>query len=321
MLEMIQTAARKARLAMVLTLITGALNFAAPPATQPDDEEVAAPKQVRVDAAAKAELEVVRATSGHLLVKPTVNGQDIGWFIFDTGAGITCIDKTIAEKLSLPDAGEITASGMGGDKQSRLRMLESLQLGPITMNGAPVLELDLRAFQIFMGRPIAGVIGYEVFNAAAFEIDFESPRIVVHPSDFALPANTSWNDLSIIRRRPYLTGSIEGNPPGLFVLDIGSNTPLIVHTAAVNEFKLLDGRETKSGFSGGVGGMKKVQSGIVKTFTLCGQTIEQVDTTFSQSEKGVTAGRDAQGTIGVGVLKGYVLVVNYPTGKVAMIKK
>src|SRR5262245_35561602 len=112
-------------LAAILALSVG-LAIAADPATAParatpedKDEHVAAPRRVAIDASAQRHLELTRATSGHLLVKPKINGIDVGWFIFDTGAGITCIDKGVADKLKLPDAGEITATGMGGNKQSR----------------------------------------------------------------------------------------------------------------------------------------------------------------------------------------------------------
>lgn len=292
------------------------------PATSPAEPDVAAPESVRFDPAAPRQLEVVRAPTGHLLVKPTVNGQDVGWFIFDTGAGINCIDKGVAEKLALPDGGAITAAGMGGDQQTRLRMADSVALGPVSLGRGPMLELDLKAFQIFMGRPIAGVIGFEYFSAAVFEIDFESPTVTVHnPADYSLPAGNEWSELKLIRRRPYVPGSIEGNEPGLFVLDIGSNTPLIVHTPTVNRFKLLEGRETRTALSGGVGGMSKIARGTVRELSLCGRTIADVDTSFSQKETGATSLDEAQGTIGVGTLHGYRLIVDYQREKVALVPR
>lgn len=297
------------------------------PATRPaavatQSAEPAPPRAAVFDPAVAAEVEVVRAPSGHLLVHPKVNGQDVGWFIFDTGAGINCIDKAVAEKLGLPDGGAITATGMGGDAKTRLRQAASLQLGPLTLEACPVLELDLKAFQIFMGRPIAGIVGYEYFHAAVVEIDFQTPKVFVHnPEAYALEAGAGWSDLTLLRRRPYVTGSVEGNESGLFVLDIGSNTPLIVHSPAVKRFNLLDGRETKGTFSGGVGGIKSSRSGKVKSLTIAGQTLNDVGTTFSEATTGGTAGEDAQGTIGVGVLAEFRMILNYPAGKIAMIRR
>src|SRR5687767_6698602 len=85
---------------------------------QADDEAAEAsrimPKRSSFAASAKPELEVRRTTTGHLLVKTMLNRQDAGWWILDTGAGMSCIDKTFADELKLADAGAITASGMGG---------------------------------------------------------------------------------------------------------------------------------------------------------------------------------------------------------------
>lgn len=297
----------------------------ATPTTEPAAEVAEAqiaPKAVTFDAAANGALEVIRAPSGHLLVKPRVNGKDVGWFIFDTGAGITCLDKAVADQLDLPDSGTITATGMGGDRKSRLRQLASLQLGPLKVEDNPVLELDLRSFQIFMGRPIAGIIGYECFGAAVYEIDLQSPTVTLHdPAKYELPAGERWSELQLIRRRPYVPGQIEGHEGGLFVLDIGSNTPLIVHTPTVDRFKLLDGRETKRSFSGGVGGMKSVRRGTVSNLTLCGHAVGEVEASFSQATEGGMAGDDAQGTVGVGVLKQFRLVVNYPAQKISLIER
>ncbi len=289
-----------------------------------DDDANVTPKSISFDAAAPAsvELEVARATSGHLLVRPKVNGEEAGWFIFDTGAGITCIDKALAEKLNLPHGGEITASGMGGERKTNLRQAKSVEFGPITLHDAPLLELDLKPFQIFMGKPIAGVIGYECFGAAIYEVDFDQPKIIVHdPARYELPAGGEWTDLSIVGRRPHVTGSIEGNAPGLFVLDIGSNSALIAHSPTVERFKLLDGRETKRSFSGGVGGLKASRSGTVKTLKICGRELADVETTFSEAKEGATAKDDTQGTIGVGALRAFTLIVNYPKNKIALLPK
>jgi hypothetical protein len=266
-------------------------------------------------------LEVTRATSGHLLVKPLVNDHDVGWFIFDTGAGITCIDKAVADKIALPAAGNITAQGMGGDQASKLRSADSVSLGPVALRDTALLELDLKGFQIFMGKPIAGVIGYEVFGAAVFEVDLAAGAIIVHdPSTFKLENEAQWSKMHMIRRRPYIEGTMEGNEAGLFVLDIGSNSGLIVHSPAVEKFKLLDGRETTKTMTGGVGGLKSMHRGRLKQITVAGNAIEDVDTTFSSTKTGGMASDDAQATVGVAVLKQFRLIIDYPNSRIALIK-
>ena len=40
-----------------------------------------------------------RLQDGVPLVVPEVNGADAGWFILDTGAGMSCIDKDMADEM------------------------------------------------------------------------------------------------------------------------------------------------------------------------------------------------------------------------------
>jgi hypothetical protein len=42
-----------------------------------------------------------------------VNGEDLGWFLFDSGAGINCISNEVVKGLEGP-FGEIGARGVGG---------------------------------------------------------------------------------------------------------------------------------------------------------------------------------------------------------------
>ena len=77
-----------------------------------------------------AELKVKRIErTGHLLVAPQINGQDAGWFIFDTGAGLSCADQTLVQRLKLPHAGDTIARGSGGNQPTTFRRAESLSLG------------------------------------------------------------------------------------------------------------------------------------------------------------------------------------------------
>ena len=72
----------------------GVYDFAA---TRPDDTQF--------NPEASPDVVVKRAKTGHILVRPKVDGQEIGWFIFDTGAAGTVIDPTAAAKLKLKRLG------------------------------------------------------------------------------------------------------------------------------------------------------------------------------------------------------------------------
>src|SRR5688572_4135846 len=301
-----------------LGLATRADAHASAPATQP-----AEPGKVSLVGAVPAELKVKRAKTGHLLVAPKVDGRDAGWFIFDTGAGMSCVDKTVAERLALPAAGEANALGEGGAQATRLLAIKSLALGPVLVEDSTVVELNLKPIALAMGEQIDGVIGYECFLPGVFEVDLSAGKITVHdPAAYALPDGQKWEKLSFKGRRPRLPGKIESNEDGLFLFDLGANSSLTVYAPAVERFKLLEGRETTATKSGGVGGIHAARKGSVASLTLAGQRVDDVPAVFMQSKQGA-AGNDAEvfGSVGVGLLKRFVLVLNYKDQTVGLLPR
>jgi hypothetical protein len=228
----------------------------------------------------------------------------------------------VAKKLALPDAGETIARGAGGSQSTRLRGIESLALGPLLVEGSMVVDLDLRLIGLTIGEPIDGIIGYECFLPAIYEIDLAAAKIMIHdPATYRLPDGAQWQPLVIRDRRPHAMGQIEEKEPGLFMLDTGATGALAIHSHAVKRLKLLEGRKTNASMTGGVGGMRIARSGTIESLMLCGQKIENVKTVFSQAEKDTRAGDDVQGEIGVEVLKQFRMIVNYPDRKIALIRK
>ena len=293
---------------------------AAAPATQEQPPE---PGKVALVGQLPAELKVKRAKTGHLLVSPKINGQEAGWFIFDTGAGMSCVDKTVAEKLALPHALDASALGEGGTQQTRLLKINSLELGPVLVEDSTVVELNLKPIALAMGEQIDGVIGYECFLPGVFEVDLAAGTITVHDhATYKLPDGHAWEKLSFKGRRPRLPGQIEDNAPGLFLFDLGANTSLTIYAPTVERFKLLEGRETSAAMSGGVGGIHAARKGTVGSLTLAGERIDDVPAVFAQAKQG-TSGTEQEifGSVGVGLLKRFVLVLNYREQTVGLLPK
>src|SRR3954454_13116101 len=152
--------------ALLATLSVTVISIAAPeppkapqsaPTTSPASDAPAEPGKVSFLDKLPAELKVKRARTGHLLVQTQIDGKDAGWFIFDTGAGMSCVDKKVVERLALPDAGEANAQGTGGAQTTRLRRVKSLGVGPVLVEDSTVVELDLAPIAAAMGEKIDGV--------------------------------------------------------------------------------------------------------------------------------------------------------------------
>lgn len=111
---------------------------------------------------------------GHILVKAKINGVE-GNFIFDTGAGLTLVTKTFADKIGKlhKQDGSYTAFRATGEKlTAELYDAQTVALGNFTEHN-PVLTI----FDVNLG-PIDGLISLMSFKEQPFTIDYTNKKII-----------------------------------------------------------------------------------------------------------------------------------------------
>ncbi len=298
------------------SIVVAAFTLAAVFALAHDAGEVAPSGAIHFDAARPAKLEVLRVKTGHLLVKPVINGKTPGWFIFDTGAGICVISTPFTAALGLTPAGDIASTGVGGSATSKLHRASSFVLGPVTIDDHVLMESDLSFLEKYLGVPIAGVIGYGVLSRVVAQVNLEKASIeLLDPAHYA-PPGVTWTPLDLEGRIPSITARFEDHE-GLFKLDLGANMAVTFYEPAVRKWSLLEGRTLKAGKTGGVGGFVAVKLGTLRSIEFGGVRQENVPATFSLEAKGTGAQADRAGQIGVPLLERFTLVFDYPHRRMA----
>ena len=84
---------------------------------------------VRFDAKKRPEVNIEEAKSSHVLVRPLIDGVDVGPFILDTGASGLVISGAAADRLNLRKFGEVWVSGVAGKVPCNFRRGTSLGSG------------------------------------------------------------------------------------------------------------------------------------------------------------------------------------------------
>ncbi|MBU6412402.1 MAG: aspartyl protease family protein [Planctomycetes bacterium] len=286
---------------------------------QPADasEAVLARGTARFSGEAAMPLEVKRAPTGHLLVKPRINGVSDGWFILDSGAGICVVSTPHVERYALKSEGEIDSTGVGGAVKNKLYTAERVEIGSLILEDHAIMATDLSFLKQFLKEDIAGVVGYGVFTPSVVELDLATPRIAIHdPAKYRLPEGMKWSELIVSDRIPCVHARFE-DKDGLFRLDTGANSQITFHQPAVEKWKLLDGRETQEAKLGGVGGFVAARRGTLKWIELGGIKLENLPVEFATEAKGVFAEASKDGNIGAGLLKRYTLVFEYGKSRIA----
>lgn len=271
--------------------------------------------------AVPATLEIKRAPTGHLLVRAKLDADHEGWFIFDTGAGINCLEQSLINDRGYERLGEVPAVGVGGSVSAPFVRARSITVGPLTVERPLCIGLDMKALSGFMGETLSGIIGYGVLARSTVEIDMTAPSVSIHdPARFTL-ARGEWSPLIVYERHPCLTGAIEGHP-GVFKIDTGAaGSTLAVHAPAVERLRLLEGRDTTPGRMGGVGGFVDAPRGTITLLELAGTRHENIEVQFAAKRIGAFADEYTLGNIGGKILAPYTLILDYTNNRAALVER
>ena len=125
---------------------------------------------VRFDARKRPEVNIEEAQSSHVLVRPLIDGVDVGPFILDTGASGLVISGAAAERLNLRSFGEVWVSGVAGKVPCNFRRGKTLELGPITIDAPVFMEMSVGGIVSGSSEPVAGIVGFDVFKSAVLEV-------------------------------------------------------------------------------------------------------------------------------------------------------
>ncbi|GAB4813185.1 hypothetical protein N2152v2_000231 [Parachlorella kessleri] len=123
--------------------------------------------------------------SGHIAVRPTINGQQAGFMMLDTGASGFVIDPAAADQLGLRPFGELHVTGMTGKVRSNFRRGDNFQLGPLVMDRPLFMEMSCAGLVRGAPGPVIGIIGYEVFRRAIVDIPPRPSRPPAQPLTMA----------------------------------------------------------------------------------------------------------------------------------------
>lgn len=134
---------------------------------------------------------VTGVNPGHHLVEATINGVT-GSFVLDTGANLTVINASQAERFGLSARGSGlpgigTARFAGNTANARPVAVDSFTMGDVTVRQRRVLVADLGSLLASLGqisgRDIAGLIGQDVMNEHRAIIDVKRPMLYVMAED------------------------------------------------------------------------------------------------------------------------------------------
>ncbi|MBS0274179.1 MAG: aspartyl protease family protein [Proteobacteria bacterium] len=255
--------------------------------------------------------------NNHIFADVKVNGKGPYQFIFDTG-GINLVTPPLARELGLAAEGHMQGNGAGsGHMDVQLTKVSSLQLGDATVKDQVFAQIPLDSMDNIEGVGMPGMVGFETFRRFVTRIDYGAHTItLIKPDAFdpkdagtAVPISFNGNTIEV-------PATYDG-VPGTFTIDTGNRGSLILNSpfvAAHAQFaKYSIAPEATTGW--GIGGPTK--SHVIRGHNLVigGQTVAAPVVLLSTATKGADADATQSGNIGGGVLKRFVVTLDYGHNK------
>lgn len=267
---------------------------------------------VSYDTAASPILEGVdgEGGGGHLFVRPTVEGRDLGWFHVDTGAPFNMLDTRVADSLGLEMVGSM------GPRS--IRILKELRVGQLVLRNQPVMVTDLSTFSAPDSAGRAGVIGGPVFEHAIVTFDYPGKRLSVFSPEAFHERVADWESLSL-EGPPVIEASFDG-AKDRFYIDTGKSGTVSFMSQAAAAAGLLTGRTFTEAENETVEGTSFELVTHLESFTVGGEKFQDPEVRIkppgtTNDELGSVAGY-----VGRGFFGDRRVIFDYAGGRIAFVK-
>jgi predicted aspartyl protease len=253
----------------------------------------------------------------------SVNGGPPATFILDTGASSTTIDRDYAEKRGVRPTGQTHALGAAGRVNVSLARDVLFSFGGLTLPGRTTLLIPLGAISLGAGKPMQGVLGYEVFKEHVVEIDYVDGSVSFHETRaFRRPAGAARIPIAFRHRVPQvevrLTLADGRTIPARLFVDTGAEPGIVLTRAFTDkhDIEVEGGVETSAGL--GVGGATRERVGRIARLELGPFAIERPIVNLSLNTDGVLGDSRVDGLLGGEILKRFTLIVDYDRKQLLM---
>jgi hypothetical protein len=237
-----------------------------------------------------------------------VNGQPV-MALLDSGASRSIIDLGFAKALGLTPHGQTKITGSNGVQTGGDVDHVEVVIGNLNEHDFPLTALDLRPMAQQSQHPIPYVIGDDMFDDIAVDIDFAHRRLRFRqPGPDIKPAGAVEIPLTREQGRILAPVSVEGRSPILAEIDLGDAGAITLSPAYAKS--LLAGRAATKQTHIGIGGVRLSTLATLKSLMFGGRTA--TDVPVQVPETWLDAAPLTQARLGVQVLKAFHVVFDLP---------
>lgn len=249
--------------------------------------------------------------NNHIYGPASVNGKRFT-FIFDTG-GVNLVTPPTAQALGLKSQGAMEGNGAGeGHIDIALTKVDSLQVGDAVIKDQVFPVAPLNQLSPVEGVEQQGMVGFETFRRFVTRVDYGASKItLIDPKHFDPKDSGTAIPFTFYGNGVVIEASFNGHP-GKFTVDTGSRSSVTLNGPFAKQYDLANAGKSVSGVTGwGVGGPSHAIALRGDSFAIGRYTVAHPIAEISTDKGGAFADASLAGNIGAGILKRYVVTLDY----------
>ncbi len=255
------------------------------------------------------------AYDGDVVVEAMLNGKGPFSFILDTG-GHDILTPDAASALGLSGIGSGVSGGSGaGTLSEQYTRVERLDIGAATLRDQSFIIVPLQYNTVERGAkpPLAGILGVELFERFATELNYRAQTLTLRPLQDAPLGHGVPVAITFTDDQPLFSAKINGIR-GDNALDTGNSGSLVIQGrwAQSNGLaKQMRNGLLTAGF--GAGGMSKNWASRAN-LEVAGRSFRHIVARYSEDRKGAFSSRTEAGNIGNEIYENFTLSFDYERG-------
>lgn len=241
-----------------------------------------------------------RWTPGQIEVQVSVNGRPPIWFIVDTGAEYSILDREVAKSYGLN--GQQFIDGV------------TLAIGPVTLRNQRIMLLQLDNFRR-QKREIRGLIGYDFFARYVVTFDFEEHVLhLSEPKSFKPPRGATRLRLQFAGRVSMIDTFLtiaNRRIPARLEIDTGASQAVVLRHPFVESHDLLKVAANTTTSDSVASGLRAFVSLPVQQIEIAQWKFADPETSFYGTTQGAGGATDTDGLLGNDILRHFRVTVDY----------
>ncbi len=270
--------------------------------------------------------------SNLIIVPVRINESDTLQFILDTGVSNTIITDPSAFKkrpLTLSRKVKISGAGEGGSLTASIAIDNTLIMGGLraSHHNLVILDEDVLKLSEYVGTPVHGIFGYEIFANFVVNIDFQRREItLMKPDKYTYKKRKGDRYPITIQDTKAYTDALsvfdgDKNLPLRVVLDTGAGHALLLDRSRSTALMPMPAKSIRAQLGRGLNGVVNGCMGRIRKIRFGRYELDNILASFPDSTAfgmKLVDMPERQGNVGCELLRRFNVTFNYPERYIVM---